>query len=141
MQSRVDTSLFVYNNNGARVYLLLYVDDMILSVSMTSLLRHIVQRLHDVFTVKDMGSVHHFLGISVHRNSTVFFLSQAQYAEELLQHAAMAYCKPVPTPADTKPKASATEGALIANVMNFRSFAGVLQYLTITQPDITYAVQ
>ena len=38
VQSRADTSLFVYNRNGATAYLLLYVDDMILSASSTALL-------------------------------------------------------------------------------------------------------
>jgi hypothetical protein len=76
-QSRADTSLFVYHKHGATAYLLLYVDDMILSASTTALLRHLIQRLHDAFKVKDMGPVHHFLGINVRRNSTGFFLSQA----------------------------------------------------------------
>jgi len=53
----------------------------------------------------------------------------------------MANCKLVPTLADTKPKASATEGTLVADVTNFRSLAGALQYLVITRPDIAYAVQ
>jgi hypothetical protein len=140
-QSRADTSLFVYHKHGATAYLLLYVDDMILSASTTALLRHLIQRLHDAFKVKDMGPVHHFLGINVRRNSTGFFLSQAQYAEELLERAGMANCKAVPTPADTKPKTSATDGTLISDATTFRSLAGALQYLTIMRPDIAYAVQ
>ena len=53
----------------------------------------------------------------------------------------MANCKPVATPADTKSKASSTDGKLIDDVMAYRSVAGALQYLTITRPDIAYAVQ
>jgi hypothetical protein len=53
----------------------------------------------------------------------------------------MANCKAVPTPADTKPKTSATDGTLISDATTFRSLAGALQYLTITRPDISYAVQ
>jgi hypothetical protein len=141
IQSRADTSLFVYSKHGATAYLLLYVDDMILSASTTELLRHIIKRLHDAFAVKDLGPVHHFLGIKVRRNATGFFLSQAQYAEDLLERAGMANCNSVPTPADTKPKASTTEGTPVADVTSYRSLAGALQYLTITRPDIAYAVQ
>jgi hypothetical protein len=65
VQSKVDTSLFVYRRNGATAYLLLYVDDMILSASSAPLLRHIIKRLHDAFAVLDMGPVWHFLGINV----------------------------------------------------------------------------
>jgi hypothetical protein len=141
IQSRADTSLFVYHRHGVTAYLLLYVDDMILSASTTALLRHLIQRLHEAFKVKDMGPVHHFLGINVRRTSTGFFLSQAQYAEELLDRAGMAICKAVPTPADTKPKTSSTDGTPLSDATTFRSLAGALQYLVITRPDIVYAVQ
>ena len=53
----------------------------------------------------------------------------------------MAQCNPVATPADTKPKASATEGQLISDATTYRSLAGALQYLAIMRPDIAYAVQ
>ncbi|XP_066310405.1 uncharacterized mitochondrial protein AtMg00810-like [Miscanthus floridulus] len=114
---------------------------MILSASTTALLHHIIARLHDVFAVKDMGPVWHFLGINIRRTTTGFFLSQASYAEELLERAGMANCKPVATPADTKSKASSADGKLIADATAYRSVAGALQYLTITRPDIAYAVQ
>jgi hypothetical protein len=55
IQSKANSSLFVYHRNGATAYLLLYVDDMILSASSVQLLRHVIARLHDAFAVKDMG--------------------------------------------------------------------------------------
>lgn len=141
VRSKADTSLFVYNRNGAMAYLLLYVDDMILSASSTALLRQLIQLLQAAFAVKDMGPVKHFLGIVVQRNNAGFFLSQSQYAEELLERAGMDNCNPVATPADTKLKASTNDGKLLADATSFRSIAGALQYLTITRPDISYAVQ
>ena len=53
----------------------------------------------------------------------------------------MANCNPVATLADTKPKASTADGKLIDDATTYRSIAGALQYLTITRPDIAYAVQ
>jgi len=88
-----------------------------------------------------MGPVNHFLGITVHRNSTGFYLSQSQYTAELLERAGMATCNPAATPTDTKPKPSTTDGALLKDATAYRSVAGALQYLTITRPDIAYAVQ
>jgi hypothetical protein len=85
--------------------------------------------------------VHHFLGINVRRTNSGFFLSQTQYVDDLLERAGMANCKSVSTPADTKGKVSATDGTLIADATSYRSLAGALQYLTITRPDIAYAVQ
>lgn len=75
LQSKADTSLFVYHHHDETAYLRLYVDDMILSASTTRLLQHIIAKLHYVFAVKDMGPVHHFLGISVQRHRDSFFLN------------------------------------------------------------------
>jgi hypothetical protein len=52
----------------------------------------------------------------------------------------MANCKPAATPVDTKPKLSVDEGALASNASFYRSIAGALQCLTLTRPDIAYAV-
>ena len=52
----------------------------------------------------------------------------------------MAECKPCSTPVDCNPKLS-TDGVPVSDATNFRSLAGVLQYLTFTGPDIVYVVQ
>jgi hypothetical protein len=53
----------------------------------------------------------------------------------------MLNCNPCTTPIDTKPKLSPAAGPSVANATELRSLAGALQYLTITRPDISYAVQ
>ncbi|XP_021317812.1 uncharacterized protein LOC110436001 [Sorghum bicolor] len=78
--------------------------------------------------------------LSVHRHQHGFFLSQAQYAEDILQRAGMEHCNAVARPADTKPKPSTSNGVLIDDATSYRSIAGALQYLTLTRPDIAYAV-
>jgi hypothetical protein len=60
---------------------------------------------------------------------------------EILDRAGMAECKPCSTPLDTNPKVSVTDGAPVADALDFHSLAGALQYLTFTRPDIAYAVQ
>ena len=52
----------------------------------------------------------------------------------------MADCHPSPTPVDVKVKLSATDGALLDDATTYRSYAGALQYLTLTRLDIAYAV-
>jgi hypothetical protein len=140
-QSRTDSSLFVYRNGNAMAYLLLYVDDMILSASSMELLRHFISSLQSAFAVKDMGPVHYFLGIDVKRTNSGFFLSQSSYALEVLERAGMHNCKPVTTPAETSAKPSRIDGELLKDASWYRSMAGALQYLTLTRPDIAYAVQ
>ncbi|WVZ85642.1 hypothetical protein U9M48_032542, partial [Paspalum notatum var. saurae] len=138
---RADTSLFILHNGSDIAYLLLYVDDMILSASSPSLLQRIVTQLRHAFAVKDMGPLRYFLGTEVHRDRHGFFLNQAKYAAELLDRAGMSNCKIASTPADTKSKPSSDDGKLVADASDYRSLAGALQYLTLTRPDIAYAVQ
>ena len=90
--SRSDASLFILKRGTQAAYLLLYVDDIVLSASTTDLLHEIVTKLKAEFAMKDMGPLHYFLGIQVHRTPRGFFLSQAQYAEEVLQRAGMVGC-------------------------------------------------
>lgn len=108
-------------------YLLLYVDDMILSASTPDLLQHIIAHLKSTFAIKDMGPVLYFLGIEVKRTADGFFLSQAKYTDDVLVHACMANCKTVSTPADTKPKVSDSDGKLLQDPTWYRSMAGALR--------------
>jgi hypothetical protein len=79
-----DASLFVYGDRDCVAYLLLHVNDIILTASSRELLQLITAHLHFEFAMTDLGDLHHFLGISVKRDSSGLFLSQRQYAVDLL---------------------------------------------------------
>ena len=123
--------------------MLLYVDDIILIASTPALLQRLMARLQSEFAMTDLGALHHFLGVAVTRTSDGLFLSQRQYAVDLLQRAGMAECHPTATPVDTQAKLSAHDGDKLSDKdsSEFRSLAGALQYLTLTRPDLAYAVQ
>jgi len=137
VESKSDTSLFVLRRQSDTAYLLLYVDDIILTASSMDFLRRIISALQQEFSMKDLGELHHFLGMHVQRHSGGFLLSQKQYMLDILDRAGMTDCKPCSTPVDTNPKVSAVAGAPLQDPSDFRSLAGALQYLTFT----TYAVQ
>ncbi|KAI3797236.1 hypothetical protein L1987_32491 [Smallanthus sonchifolius] len=139
--SLCDNSLFVYRQGTNTAYLLLYVDDIVLTASSTEFLNKIISSLSTEFAMTDLGSLHHFLGITVTRDSQGLFLSQSQYAKDILHRANMSSCKPCATPVDTSSKLSACVGAPLVDGTLYRSLAGALQYLTFTRPDISYAVQ
>nr|XP_020167236.1 uncharacterized mitochondrial protein AtMg00810-like [Aegilops tauschii subsp. strangulata] len=121
--------------------LLLYVDDIILTAFAPDLLQRLTARLRNEFALKDLGPLHYFLGIEVVRRTDVFFLHQQKYAHELLERAGMLNCKSAPTPVDMKAKVSALEGSLASDGAFYHSIVGALQYLTLTRPDLQYAVQ
>jgi hypothetical protein len=138
--TRSDSSLFVLRRGSDVAYLLLYVDDMVITASSSSLLQRVVTDLHAEFAVKDMGDLHFFLGIDVQRTAAGFNLNQSRYAEAILQRAGMANCKPASTPIDNKGKLSA-DGPPVRDAKNYRSIAGALQYLTVMRPDLAFTVQ
>ncbi|GKC03889.1 ribonuclease H-like domain-containing protein [Tanacetum coccineum] len=102
--SRCDSSLFIYRQGSQIAYLLLYVDDIILTASSIALLQQIIDSLHKEFDMTDLGALNYFLGISVVRHSTGLFLSQKKYALDLLARAHMVNCNPSRTPVDFETK-------------------------------------
>jgi hypothetical protein len=74
--AKFDTSLFVFRRDTDTVYLLLYVDDIVLTASSTSLLLQTIFALKREFTMKDLGPLHHFLGVSVLHQADGLFLTQ-----------------------------------------------------------------
>ncbi|GJZ32567.1 ribonuclease H-like domain-containing protein [Tanacetum coccineum] len=138
--SRCDSSLFIYRQGTDTAYLLLYVDDIVLTASSEILMQQIIRSLHQEFAMTDLGPLNYFLGISVSRDSSGLFLSQKKYAVEILDRAHMVNCNPSRTPIDTESKLG-SDGDPVSDPTQYRSLAGSIQYLTFTRPDISYAVQ
>ncbi|XP_057529046.1 uncharacterized mitochondrial protein AtMg00810-like [Amaranthus tricolor] len=136
-----DNSLFVYCHGSDIAYLLLYVDDIILTASSDSLRESIMSKLSSEFAMKDLGPLNYFSCIAVTRTSTGLFLSQQRYASEILEKAGMSQCNSIATPVATSGKLCASAGFPCDDPTLYRSLAGALQYLTFTRPDISYAVK
>jgi Reverse transcriptase (RNA-dependent DNA polymerase) len=60
-----DPSLFIFQHNNNIVYLLVYVDDLVITGNNNSILHHFVQLLDTYFTIKDLDVLHYFLDIEV----------------------------------------------------------------------------
>ncbi|GKB38996.1 ribonuclease H-like domain-containing protein [Tanacetum coccineum] len=129
--SRCDSSLFIYRQGIDTAYLLLYVDDIVLTASSEGLLQQIIGSLHQEFAMTDLGPLNYFLGISVTRDSSGLFLSQKKYAIEILEKAHMVSCNHSRTPVDTESKLG-VDGDPVSDLTLYRSLAGSLQYLTFT---------
>ena len=65
VEAKLDTLLFIYCHGLDTVYLLLYVDDIVLTASSDELLRWTIGALQREFAMKDLGELHHFLGMQV----------------------------------------------------------------------------
>jgi histone deacetylase 1/2 len=140
--SRADTSLFILRKSTLTIYLLVYVDDIIVVSSSSAATDRLLHQLGTSFALKDLGDLHYFLGIEVHRSPGRIHLSQHKYALELLRRAGLAQSAPVSTPMCSTDKLSATDGTLLSadESTRYRSIVGGLQYLTMTRPDLSFAV-
>jgi hypothetical protein len=85
--SRSDPSFFIYSRNKDTVYLLVYVDDIVLTASSEQLLRQTITALDHEFSLKDLGTLHYFLGVAIARSSDSMFLSQRQYILDIIERA------------------------------------------------------
>jgi hypothetical protein len=74
VEAKSDTSLFIYHQGTETAYLLLYVDDIVLTASSPQLLRRIITSLQQEFAMKDLGVLHHFLGVTVEPRPTSLLL-------------------------------------------------------------------
>ncbi|KAJ9567440.1 hypothetical protein OSB04_003406 [Centaurea solstitialis] len=140
-QCKTDNSLFIYHHGHDVAYLLIYVDDIILTTSSDQLRQQLMTILAGEFAMKDLGPLSYFLGISVTRTGDTLFLSQHAYAKDIIHRAGMDSCKPAATPVDTQSKLASEPDSSFDDPTTYRSLAGALQYLTFTRPDIAYAVQ
>ena len=71
---------------------------MVLTSTNPDLIKTLITRQSKEFAMKDLGSLHYFLGVEVQHNPQGLFLSQTKYALDLLQCADMIEAKPISTP-------------------------------------------
>jgi hypothetical protein len=130
--SKTDISLFHYKKGLITMFLLVYVDDIIIASSSSDA----------TAALKDLGHLHYFLGIEVTRSADSLFLSQQKYTTDLLQRAGMMRCKPAPTPLSSSTKIATHDGVHLSREdgTKYRSIVGALQYLTLTRSDISFSV-
>lgn len=138
--SRADSSMFIRHSSAGTLVLLLYVDDIIVTCTQSSLITRFIRSLGNQFDMKDLGDLHYFLGMEASRSSTGLRLTQSKYALGLLAQIDLVGAKLCSTPVACGSKLSATDGDLLPDATLYRRIVGSLQYLTLTRPDITYAV-
>jgi histone deacetylase 1/2 len=94
------------------------------------------------FAIKDLGDLHYFLGMEVQKTANGIVLTQEKYASDILTKANMTDCKSAPTPLSSTESLSQHEGEPLGpeDSTRYRSLVGALQYLTLTRPDLSFAV-
>jgi hypothetical protein len=138
--SQVDPSLFTFHTNGSHIFLLVYVDDIIVTGKNEATMQSVIGKLQIYFAMKDLSSLSYFLGIQTTRDSTGIHLRQSKYIQDLLHSVGMTDSKPYCTPGISGSKMSKHNGELLPNPSDYRQIVEALQYATLTCPDIAYSV-
>lgn len=138
--SLADASLFTLRSGDSFVYILIYVDDIIITgTSMTSL-NQVTDLLAAKFSLKDLGELSYFLGMEAYRSPAGLHLTQTKYITDLLRKTKMADAKPVATPMSSSQVLTLSSGDLLPDPTQYRVTVGSLQYLCLTRPDIAFVV-
>ncbi|GMP65304.1 hypothetical protein CsSME_00026160 [Camellia sinensis var. sinensis] len=120
--------------------LLVYVDDILLTGNNDAHIKSLVAHMHEAFSMKELGLVSYFLGISIQSTGVGYTLSQQKYTHNILVRVGLSECKPCSSPMSVKPSLTSSSIELFDNPSLYRNIVRALQYLTITRPDIAFTV-
>jgi histone deacetylase 1/2 len=140
--SKADTSLFIFQHDVVQIFMLVYVDDIVIAGSTPAAVDRLVRSLSDTFLIKDLGPLEYFLGLEASYNSRGMTLTQRKYVLDLLLRVNMENCNHTPTPLVPSEHLARDTRALLGpkNFSRYCSVVGSLQYLTHTCLDISFAV-
>lgn len=140
VNSVAGTSLFIKWDGQLVLYVLVYVDDMLITGNNKSAISQLITSLDSRFSLKDLGETKYFPGVEMTRSSSGLHLRQQKYISDLLEKTKMTAVKPVSTPMSLTPKLSLKSGTKLDNASEYRATIGNLQYMSFTRPDKAYAV-
>jgi Reverse transcriptase (RNA-dependent DNA polymerase) len=124
------------------IVILIYVDDIIIIIIGNDItaIHDIKQYLQKRFYIKDLGRLKYFLDIEIAYSKKGLFLSQRKYVLDLLQEIEKLGCKPIDTPIEPNIKIGPNDDEALTDISQFQRLVEKLIYLTVTRPDITFAV-
>ena len=139
-KSKKDHSI-VYKKSAASIILLVvYVDDIVFIGNDPAGISNLKAFMHSMFHTKDLGELKYFLGIEVSRSKKGMFLSQRKYVLDLLEETGKIEAKQCITSMVPNVQLMPDDGDPFYNPERYRRVVGKLNYLTVTRPDIAYAV-
>ncbi|KAI5748286.1 hypothetical protein M8J77_023876 [Diaphorina citri] len=141
-RSEKDYCLYTLNNNGEMLYLIVFVDDIILASKSIDLINIVKSQIGNVFKIKDKGQVKNFLGLEIEHDmeNGILKIKQSSYIDKMLKRFNMEDCNETPIPID--PKFSLDDNACEEKTKRpYRELIGSIMYLMLaTRPDLSFCI-
>lgn len=142
-RSESDYCLYIKHTKSGTLFLLIYVDDIILASVEQDLIDKCKKELMEGFKMKDKGNLHYFLGLEIEydRNKGIMRINQNRYTNNILKRFNMEHCKPCSIPIDPKLKLLTIKIEETDQRKPIKELIGCLMYLMLgTRPDISFAI-
>lgn len=150
-KSSCDDALFVLHHHGTPLFVLVYVDDLLLVSPRMALISKLKRQLGEKYMMKDLGEVSTYLGIQVTRSATEGWLEIGQ--QKYIKNMEVRYSKllegtsKVQTPFAPEVLSKMRKGGWTneeekeVDGKMYRSLIGSLMYAsTCTRPDLAFTV-
>ncbi|CAL8122960.1 unnamed protein product [Prunus armeniaca] len=139
-QSKAYYSMFTQTHGKSFTVILLYVDDMIITGNDDDAIRDLKHFLSTCFQIKDLGPLKYFIGVEIARSKYSISFCQRKYTLDILEDAGLLGAEPEKIPIEANVALMPTGSDPLKDPTCYRRLIGKLIYLTITRPEITYAV-
>lgn len=135
-----NTIFFLQFSIGRSIFLVIYVDDILIYVDDLDGIQRLKTHILKIFQTKDLGPLRYFLCIEVSQSSSGFAINQHKYALDILSEIDMLDCRPTDTPMGPNVKLLSEHGKSLKDPGRYQCLMDKLNYLTVTKPNITFAV-
>lgn len=139
-RSKHDYCLYVRACGDDTVYIVVYVDDLLIAAGNETDIERVKIKLMQEFEMTDMKQLHHFLGIKIDRDLDrgLTKLSQTGQIEKVIARFGMENCNPAKTPAEPKLQLKQEAGGC---AYPYRELIGSLMYIMMgSRPDLCFIV-
>ena len=140
--SETDPGMYIQRRKESNVYILVYVDDILIIAKDLELVKDIKKALMTTFDARDLGEAAYFLGWEIKRDRVkkTIKVTQQRMTADLVNKYGMKNVRPKTTPMSTALKMTKKGEELDTNVYHFSELVGSLLYLSVcTRPDIAQA--
>lgn len=140
-QCESDPCLYVRRDGPKTVFLLVYVDDILVACKQAAVIDAVFEALRKEFDVTNLGLVKHFLGHEVRCNGGVYSLRLTSHIDALIEKFGLKDCNPSKSPMDPSYIKSDNNSKPFEDVTRYRSLVGALLYVAVNaRPDVAASV-